>query len=96
MIEPMRDFVVVQKDEAPEKTAGGLYIGHADVEEKIVFGTVLAVGSGLVCSNGDVVAPELKVGDRVAFNKSMAVEVKDKEVKYLLVREENVMCKFVS
>ena len=88
---PLHDWVVVLKDEAVTKTVSGLYVPQT-VEDKISTGTVVAVGSGRVCSNGTVLPLEVKVGDKVAFSKSFATELKiDGETSHLL-KEEQVLC----
>lgn len=90
-VKPLRDFIVVNKDDAPKQTASGLYISHS-TDEKVVTGEVLDVGSGLIAGDGSVIPLEVKVGDKVAFNKSMAVEVKNGTSVYFLLREEHVLC----
>lgn len=89
---PLRDFILVSKDKEPEKTPGGLIYRPESVEEKIVTGVVLAAGSGRVSMDGTVVPLEVKLNDKVVFNKNMATEFKvDGETVYLL-REDQVMC----
>lgn len=90
-VKPLRDFVVVKKDEAVTQTAGGLFV-PTTVEEKVVTGVVLSVGSGRVASDGTVVPLEVEEGDKVAFNKNFATDLKvDGTVVYLL-REDQVLC----
>lgn len=90
-VQPLRDFVVVSKDEAPKHTAGGLYI-PATSEKKVVTGTVTAVGSGRVGLNGESIPLEVHVGDKVAFNRSMATEVEVGGETALLLREDQLLC----
>lgn len=87
---PIRDFVVVSKEDTNKTTASGLYIAHA--EEKNVTGTILAVGTGRVTMNGQVVPLDVKVGDRILFNKNLAVEVKDGNDAVWVLREDQVIC----
>lgn len=89
-VEPIRDFIVVTKDAGPEKSAGGIYMAH--VEDKNVTGTIQSVGTGRVTMNGTVVPLDVKVGDRVLFNKNLAVEVKDGDNTVLVLREDQVIC----
>jgi chaperonin GroES len=91
MLVPLRDFIVVSKDEAPKQTASGLFIA-ATVEEKIITGIAVAVGSGLIAGDGSIIPLEVEVGDKVIFNKSLSVEVKDGEQTFHLLREEHVLC----
>jgi chaperonin GroES len=90
-VQPLRDFVVVTKDEAVKQSPGGLYV-PATAEEKVVTGNVIAVGSGRVGLNGEAIPLEVKVGDKVAFNKNMATEVKVGHETALLLREDQLLC----
>jgi chaperonin GroES len=89
-VQPIRDFIVVRREDAAQTTSGGLYIAHA--EEKNVKGTVLAVGSGRVTMSGGVVPLDVQTGDKVLFNKNSAVEVKDGNETLLVLREDNIIC----
>lgn len=90
-VQPLRDFVVVVKDEAVKQSAGGLFI-PTTVEEKLVTGTVTAVGSGRVALDGTVVSLEVVVGDKVVFNKYMATELKVDGDVFQLIKEEQLLC----
>lgn len=89
-VKVLRDSIVVTKDPVAEKSAGGLFVAHA--ETKVVTGTVVAVGSGRITMAGAVVPLEVVVGDRVVFNKSMATEVTDNEVVFFVLREDAITC----
>lgn len=88
---PLRDYLLVTKDEVSKQTAGGLFMPDS-VEDKVVTGTVVAVGSGHVSKDGAVVPLEVKAGDKVVFNKSYAVELKFDGKPVLLLKEENLFC----
>lgn len=90
-LKPIRDYLIVSREEQETTTPGGLYI-PTTIENKIITGTVLAVGSGRVTMNGSVVPLDVKVGDKVSFKRSLAEEVKDKRETYLLLREDGVLC----
>lgn len=90
-MKPLRDFLLVTKNESPKKTVGGLFMPDT-VEEKVVTGTVVAVGSGRLSLDGSVVPLEISVGDQVVFNKNYAIELKQDETTYLLLKEEQVFC----
>lgn len=93
MIKVLRDFIAVRKQETESKSAGGLHLVHLE-EEKTVTGEVVAVGSGHLMDDGSEPL-EVAVGDKVVFNKSLAVEVKDSEGAYLVLRETNVLAVLV-
>lgn len=88
---PLRDFVVISKQEAVTKTASGLFV-PTTVDEKVVSGTILAVGSGRVALDGSVIPMEVKVGQLVKFNKNLATEVVHNEKTVLLIREDQLLC----
>lgn len=90
-VRPIRDFIVVSKEEAPKQTSSGIYLAPS-VEDKLVSGFVMAVGSGLIAGDGSKVPLEVKTGDRVVFNKNMAVELKEENDVFFLLREEHVLC----
>jgi chaperonin GroES len=90
-VQPLKDFVVVRKEEAPKQTASGLYM-PATTEEKVVTGVVLSVGPGRLTDAGVNLPVAVKVGDRVAFNKSFAVEVKDNGEVFHLLKEDQLLC----
>lgn len=90
-IKPLRDFVVVSKEEQDNKTKSGLFMAIS--EEKIITGTVLAIGSGKLSFDGKILPLEVAVGDKVAFNKNLVTEMKDDGVTVYVLREDQLLCK---
>lgn len=90
-VRPIRDFIVVSKEEAPKQTSSGIYLPPS-ADDKLVSGFVMAVGSGLIAGDGSKVPLEVRAGDRVVFNKNMAVELKEEDKVFFLLREEHVLC----
>lgn len=90
-IHPIRDQIIVKKQEAATKTASGLYV-PVTIEEKITTGTILEVGTGRVALNGTVVPLEVKVGQQIKFNKSMATEITHNDETVLVIREDAILC----
>lgn len=60
-------------------------------KEKPQEGRVVAVGAGRVLDNGQRVAPEVEVGDRIIFSKYAGTEVKYDGKEYLILRESDVL-----
>jgi chaperonin GroES len=85
---PLRDFVLVTKDEQVSSSS----VIHIVNTSNHITGTVLAVGSGKVTSEGVNVSPAVKVGDKVIFNKNIAVEIKVEDQDVYCMREEQIMC----
>ena len=59
--------------------------------EKPIFGKVIAVGKGKLLDNGQVRAPDIKIGDKVLFGKYSGTEVKVAGDELVVMREEDVM-----
>jgi len=91
-VKPLRDFLVVSVIKEDDKVAGGLLYRPSTVEDKVVNGKVLAVGSGYLTDSGNVVPLEVQVGDTVVFNKNYSVEVKQNGESFFVFREEHVIC----
>lgn len=90
-LKPLRDFIVVSVGKTDDKTASGLLFKPSTVDEKIVTGTIVAVGSGYLTDSGTIVPLEVKAGDSILFNKQMSVEVKHNGESAFLLREEHIL-----
>ena len=89
-IRPLRDRILVEREEEERLSAGGIVIPDS-AAEKPIRGKVIAVGNGKVLENGEVRALDVKVGDRVLFGKYSGTEVKLGGEELLVLREEDVM-----
>ena len=89
-IRPLHDRILVRRLEAEQRTKGGIIIPDS-AKEKPIEGEVVAVGSGKVGDDGNVRAPEVKVGDKILFGKYSGTEVKIDEVEHLIIREEDIL-----
>jgi len=89
-LKPLGDRVVVKAIEEEEKTAGGIVLPDT-AKEKPQKGEVIAVGSGKLLDNGERVALEVKVGDKVIFAKYGGTEVKLNGTEYLILRESDIL-----
>lgn len=87
---PLRDRVIIEPFDAPERTAGGLYLPE-NYQEKPREGHVRAVGPGRY-ENGVLIPMTLKVGDRVIYSKYAGTEVKHDGVEYVMIPEDNCNC----
>ncbi|MCO4838295.1 MAG: co-chaperone GroES [Oceanospirillaceae bacterium] len=65
-IRPLQDRVVIRRQEEEATSAGGIVL-PGNAAEKPNQGEVLAVGPGRVSVNGDMIAMNVKVGDKVLF-----------------------------
>jgi chaperonin GroES len=87
---PLHDRVVVRRIEAGEKTAGGIIIPDA-AKEKPQEGEVVAVGPGAPNEKGEIVALELRTGDRVLFGKWSGTEVQLDGEDLLIMKESDIL-----
>ncbi|WP_299396117.1 co-chaperone GroES [Pelagibius sp.] len=87
---PLHDRVVVRRVDEEEKTAGGIIIPDT-AKEKPSQGEVIAVGPGARNDKGELIAPDVKVGDLVLFGKWSGTEVKISGEDLLIMKESDIM-----
>jgi chaperonin GroES len=87
---PLHDRVVVRRLEAEEKTAGGIIIPDT-AKEKPMEGEVIAVGPGARNEQGQIVALDVKAGDKILFGKWSGTEVKLDGEELLIMKESDIM-----
>ena len=85
-VQPLADRVLVQPQEAEEKTAGGIIIPDTAKKERPIEGKVLAVGQGT--KDEEMV---LKVGDKVLYGKYSGTEVELDGENFLIMRQSDVL-----
>ena len=82
IIKPLGERVLIKQTEQEEVTKSGIVLPGTASKEKPIIGEVLAVGSKI---------EEVKVGDKVIFEKYSGTEVKDEEETYLILEKDNVL-----
>jgi chaperonin GroES len=87
---PLHDRVVVRRITAEEKTAGGIIIPDT-AKEKPQEGEVVSVGPGARNEQGQIVALDVKAGDRVLFGKWSGTEVKIGGEELLVMKESDII-----
>jgi chaperonin GroES len=87
-LRPLADRVIVKRVENETKTASGIVIPDS-AAEKPDQGEVLAVGPGKK-DKGEVIAMNVKVGDRVLFGKYSGQTVKVNGDELLVMKEEDL------
>jgi chaperonin GroES len=87
---PLQDRVIVKRtEEKEERSAGGIIIPDT-AKEKPQEGKVVAVGPGRR-EDGKVLAPDVRVGDRILFGKYSGTEIKLDGEEHLILREEDIL-----
>ena len=84
-IQPLADRVLIEPAAAETKTASGIIIPDT-AKEKPLQGKVIAVGGGT--KDEEMV---FKEGDQVLYGKYSGTEVEFEGVKYLIMRQSDVM-----
>jgi chaperonin GroES len=87
---PLHDRVVVRRIEAEEKTTGGIIIPDT-AKEKPMQGEIIAVGPGARNEQGQIVALDVREGDRILFGKWSGTEVKIDGEELLIMKESDIM-----
>jgi chaperonin GroES len=89
-LKPLHDRVLVERVEQEDRTKGGIIIPDT-AQEKPMEGTVISVGGGARNENGQVVALDVKKGDRILFGKWSGTEVKIDGKELLIMKESDIM-----
>ena len=83
-IKPLADRVVIEPENAEEKTAGGIIIPDT-AKEKPQRGKIIAAGKG---TKDDPIT--VKVGDSVLYGKYAGTEIALNGGEYLIMRESDI------
>ena len=89
-LKPLHDRVLVERVEQEDRTKGGIIIPDT-AQEKPMEGKVVSVGGGARNENGQVVALDVKKGDRILFGKWSGTEVKIDGKALLIMKESDIM-----
>ena len=92
-IVPLGDRVVVKREEAEEKTSGGIYLPDS-AQDKPQRGEVVAVGDGHTLKDGTKQALAVEVGNKVLFTSYGGEEISLDDDTYLLLRESDILATF--
>ncbi|GBR06330.1 MULTISPECIES: co-chaperone GroES [Gluconobacter] len=87
---PLHDRVVVRRLTGEEKTAGGIIIPDT-AKDKPTEGEIVSVGPGARNEQGQIVALDVKAGDKVLFGKWSGTEVKINGEELLIMKESDIM-----
>ncbi len=84
-IKPLADRVLVEPQEAEQKTASGIYIPDT-AKEKPQKGKIIAAGSGTKDEK-----MEVKPGDIVLYGKYSGTEISYDGKDYLIMRQSDIL-----
>jgi chaperonin GroES len=89
-VKPLEDRVLVKPIEAESKTDSGLYLPET-AKERPMQGKVVATGPGKLLDNGKRAQLSVKKGDTVVYGKYAGSEIEIKNVKHLILRENELL-----
>ena len=81
-IKPLGKRILIKQTQQEEVTKSGIVLPGTASKEKPIIGEVLAVGRKI---------EEVKVGDKVIFEKYSGTEIKDGDETYLILEKDNVL-----
>lgn len=91
IIEPIGDNILIELpvvEEKENKTQSGILLPKkTEAEARQDIATVVAVGTGRILNDGSSLAPVVKPGDKVLFNKYAGTILSLDGKNYLLLRE---------
>ncbi len=88
-LQPLNDRVVVRRDEAETKTAGGLVLPSGS-KDKPTRGVVVCVGPGKMTESGKRTTMQVKAGDRVVFSTWAGENFKIGDDELLLISQDDI------
>jgi len=91
-IEPLGDRVVIKPLPKEEVSKGGIVLPDT-VKEKPQEGEIVAVGPGKLSEEGQRMAMEVKVGDKVVYSKYAGTEFKLDDEEVVIMRESDILAK---
>ncbi len=92
-LEPLGDKVIVKPIQKEEVSKGGIILPDT-AKEKPQEGEIIAVGQGKIDKQGNKIALDVKVGDKVIFAKYTGSEIKVNGENYLIMPESDILAIF--
>lgn len=89
-VRPLHDRILIKRIEEKETVKGGIIIPDS-AKEKPQEGEVIAAGKGKKTDKGELIALDVKPGDRILFGKYSGTEIKLDGEEYLIIREDEVL-----
>ena len=89
-IVPLGDKVVIKREEAEERTQGGILLPDS-AREKPQQGRVVCVGEGRLAPDGTRQRLQVSEGDRVVFTSYAGIPVRVDEDEFLVLSEADIL-----
>ena len=94
-IRPLGDRVVIKPSPKEEVSKGGIVLPDT-AKEKPQEGEIIAVGPGRLNDEGQRIAMEVKVGDKIIYSKYAGTEFKLDDEEYVIMRETDILAQKIS
>ena len=90
MLRPLRNRVIVERNEHEESTKSGIIITDSS-KERPAQGKIIAVGPGRLRESGELQPMSVEVGEQVYFSKYAGEEVEYEGNKYLILDDDDIL-----
>lgn len=90
MLKPLGNRVLLEVVEEEATTPSGIVLPDS-AKEKSYLGTVVAVGTGKLLDSGERVPVEVKVGDKVLYEKYAGSEITYDDKEYFVVKDSDIV-----
>ena len=94
MVKPILHRILLKLDNIETKTESGIIIAMDEKRERkaVEVGTVVSIGETAFKDYGG--APDMiKIGDRVVIARYSGKEIKDGDIEYVVVNDEDILVK---
>lgn len=91
---PLSDNVLIRRTEAAKMTPGGIHIPDTARDHNRSFarlGEVISTGPGRTLDSGQRLEPQVRIGDRIAFNPRLEEEIEIDGEKYAIITEREIL-----
>jgi chaperonin GroES len=90
-LNPLGDRVLVKIDEAEETHGSGIIVKVQSAKEAPKRGTVVALGPGMLDTNGKLHEPRVNIGDRVMFAMYSGQVIEVNHENFLILKDGDIL-----
>lgn len=90
-IKPITDHILIEPIKEEEKTKAGILLPETAEKERPEQGLVVTVGPGRKDKAGNLMAMDVRAGDKVLFTKYGPTEIKVDGKEYLIAKQEDIL-----
>lgn len=90
MLQPLSNYIVLKKIEPTTTTIGGIVLPES-VKDDVLTAEVVAIGQSRYNAQGQALAHEVNIGDKVIYSGYSVTTYKEEGVEYLIIREDDIL-----